>query len=522
VHAENEVHGLTVSDESGRLLPIEHVEGAAWTVHGAPVAPDAAARLICVRYALVATQHDVGHGSESYYRPLLQPTFFHIIGNTALVYDSDVPDEIHQSISLHWKGFKEAGWKVASSFSVDQDGLTTTETMGDFRHAVFLAGEIRLLHRDVHGSPLWIALAGTDWGFTDEAFADVAARVVAAQRSFFGDYDWPYFFISVIPVGIYKPGNYTQGGTGLTDSFAIFLTPKTELVSKDDGKGVSWLLSHELFHLWNGHRYRLAEPEALGYWFSEGFTNFFARRLLYRAGLVPVDAFLANLNAEIARYTLSRVRGEPAARIAADFWKDRAVEDLPYQRGDVVAVLVDAEIRATSHGAKSLDDLMKDMLAKRATPPPNVTPEAFLARIGQYTSSAFAERIRKITVDGVFASVDAKLLEPCLHGRLEPMGPYDTGFDEGAARANHVVSGVAAGSNAYKAGLRNGQRIVSWKAYRGEPRLPLEAILGDGGGDGGKDGGATRSVSYLPEGKPVPVVQFRADAKLADACRSIL
>ena len=179
----------------------------------------------------------------------------------------------------------EAGWKVASSFSVEpEEASDATTTIHDFCQAVFLAGELRLLRRDIHGAPLWIAIAGTDWGFTDEAFADTAAKVVAAQRGFFADYAWPYFLISVIPVGRYNPRSTSKGGTGLTNSFAIFMTPKTGLALDEDGRGVPWLLSHELFHLWNGHRYRLEEPDQLGYWFSEGFTDYYARRLLLRAG----------------------------------------------------------------------------------------------------------------------------------------------------------------------------------------------------------------------------------------------
>jgi len=36
--------------------------------------------------------------------------------------------------------------------------------------------------------------------------------------------------------------------------------------------------------------------------------------------------------------------------------------------------------------------------------------------------------------------------------------PFDAGFDEKVAVARHIVSGVSAGSSAYRAGLRDGQR----------------------------------------------------------------
>lgn len=519
-HTENEVHGLRVEDADGHDLAVQRApdagrgdgegEGPTWIVRNEPNA------ILRVHYALVSTQYDVGHESSSYYRPLIQPTFFHAIGNTTLLYVRDVPDGLHLNIAFHWQGFEEKGWKVASSFSVDQHDFEVTETLDDFRQAVFLAGELRLVRRDLGPtrSPLWIAILGNDWGFTDNSFADAAASVVLAGRTFFQDYDWPFFFISVIPVGTYKAGSYTQGGTGLTHSFALFLTPKTEIATKENGTGILWLLSHELFHLWNGQRYDLLEPEQLGYWFSEGFTNFYARRLLFRSGLARIEPFVENLNDELMHYALSPVRDEPATRIAADFWRDHEVEKLPYIRGDVVAMMVDAEIRKASRGERSLDDLMKELLAARHEPRPKVSSETFLEAIARYTSAAFADRIRKIVVLGSPAEIGLKVLEPCLHGRLEPIGAYDAGFNEGAARARRIITGVSASSNAYRAGLRNGQAIKGWSLHRGDPKIPVEITIDDGGNG--------RTIRYLPQGRPSKVVQFAADAQPDQACSKIL
>jgi len=512
-HAEREVHRVTVTDDQGRALLVDHANtfessgnAPLWIVHHPPGA------VLHIHYALVSTQYDVGGRSDSYFRPLEQASFFHIIGNTALFDVRDTPSDTHQRIALHWRGFKEAGWKVASSFSVEQSDFEVTETLDNFRQAVFLAGDLRLLRRDIGPtkSPLWLAIAGSDWGFTDDAFADLAASVVTAQRSFFQDYDWPFFLVSVIPVGVYRAGAYSQGGTGLSQSFATFLTPKTELVFNADGTGVPWLLSHELFHLWNGRRYQIAEPEALGYWFSEGFTNFYARRLSLRAGITDKKTFVANLNDEVMRYTLSPLKAKPASTVAADFWKNDASQKLPYYRGDVVALLADAEIRKVSHGDKSLDDLMREMLAAHHDVRPTVTTDTFLATIASYTSAEFADRIRKVVVDGTVPPINPNILEPCLHGHIESIGPYELGFDETATRARHVAVGVVPGSSAYQAGLRNGQKLEHFSIHRGDPRHPVEATL--------EDGGAKRIVSYLPQGKPVNVVQFSAEAVLPPVC----
>ena len=511
---ENNIHGLSATDAESHPLTVVYDAGSAghgpvWTVHHAPGA------LVVVKYALVAIPHDTSRGSAKYHRVILEPTFFHAIGNTSLVDVRDRPDKAPLHIAFHWRGFAEAGWKVATSFGVEQD-FVTTATLEAFRHAIFVAGELHILRRDIGPthSPLWVAIAGNDWTFTGDAFASLAASVVEAQRSFFHDYDWPSFLISVIPVG--PPAtdkSFTMSGTGLTHSFATFLSPHSAIKETQDGTGIPWLLSHELFHMWNGERYALAEPEPLGYWFSEGFTNFYARRLLFRAGLFSESAAVKNINETLVRYTLSPVRSAPATRIAADFWKDSSVHDLAYQRGDVVAMLVDKEIRKVSGGARSLDDMMRDLLAAPRDPRPTVSSETLLATIASYTSEEFAERMRKVVTLGDAADMDVKGFAPCLQGKIVRIGPYELGFKD-SSKETHRVAGVSPGSSAYRAGLRDGQRLVGWSITAGDPLRTVELTI--------EEGGVKRKIEYLPQGSPVGVVQLTAEGELSADCRKLL
>jgi len=505
---EREIHGLSATGDDGAPLAVTHDAKTGWTVAHAPGA------VLHVHYTLVSTQYEIGNRPDSFFRPLITPTLFHLIGTTGLLNPDDTRHQGAQRIAVHWRGFKEARWTVASSFSIDQDGFRVSKTLDAFRQALFLAGDIRLESREIHGHPLWVALAGHDWGFTDEAFLDAAERVVLGQRAFFNDFDWPYFLISAIPAGVYEPGSHSLGGTGLTQSFGLFLAPRTGLETFPDGGGLPWLLGHELFHLWNGERYHLEEPELLGYWFSEGFTNFYARRLLYRTGVIDLGAFVANLNDEVTRYFTSRVRDEPASRIAKDFWKDGSVQKLPYLRGDVIALLVDAEIRAVSHGAKSLDDLMKEVLVRQPVPPV-VNSETFLAAIARYTSPAFTARLRKVVVEGATAAVDPRLLEPCLHAHTETLGRFDAGFDADRSQQTHVISGVVAGSSAERAGLRDGQTLVLAHLRPDDVRTAVTLVV--------ESAGVKKTVSYLPQGSsPIAVPVFTAASPLPEECAKLL
>jgi predicted metalloprotease with PDZ domain len=441
----------------------------------------------------------------------------------------DGPHDRPLRIAFHWRGFKEAGWTVASSFSVAQEDFDTTRTYDEFRGSVFVAGELRLLRRDIGPCtpprvcrpgqpsptfPLWIAIAGKDWGFTDDAFADAAAAVASTERAFFSDYDWPFFLVSVIPVGKYDPRGAGFSGIGLTQSFALFVAPKVGVAQENNGRTITWLMFHELFHLWNGRRYKLADPQELGLWFSEGFTDFYARRLAYRAGLMSAKSYVEDLNRTIERYTRSPFRDAPAARIVKDFWSDPAMGDLPYLRGSIVASMVDAQIRTASGGARSLDDLMRDLLSTRPAEIPTVTSDMLLAKIAALTSPEFAERIRQIVMFGAPAKLEPTMLEPCLRGSVVDVTSFDAGFDESEAKLHKVVSGVAVDSRAYRAGLRNGQKLASWTIHEGDPEVAAEVTI--------EDGTTKRTVRYLPEGKRLIRTAFALPERVPDACKRAL
>ncbi|MEQ1895746.1 MAG: M1 family aminopeptidase, partial [Planctomycetota bacterium] len=387
------------------LLASERLASFSWRVRHAPH------EHLRVTFELAPTTHRAVTGPPEYYLPILEQGLLHALGAQALPAPDHLDGEKERELTLTWTGFAEAGWKTTSSFGGGST-VTTTLALDAFRHALFLAGDVRLYERKIEGQTLALALHGT-WKFKDEEFVDLAERIVRLGRDFFADHaEHPHYLISLIPVG--KGGLSSWGGTGLTDSFALFMTPDNGIASDAGGGGVAWLLAHELFHEWNGHAITLAQPEQLAYWFSEGFTDFYARRLLARAGLLTPEQELASWNQRLAAYAANPERHAPAARVQEAFWSVRAVGDLPYQRGDVLALYVDHAIRAHSQGARSLDDLMRELVARgRAGGAPH-TSASLAAAIGEFTGEESAAAVRDWALAGREPEFPAELALPGL------------------------------------------------------------------------------------------------------------
>lgn len=468
-------------------LACERLRSFSWRVKHAP------GEHLRVTFELSPTTHRTVSGPPEYYLPILEPGLLHALGAQTLPAPDHLDGEEERNLTLTWTGFAEAGWKTTCSFGSGAT-VTTTLALDAFRHALFLAGDVRLHERTLEGQRLALALHGA-WKFEDEEFVALAERIVRLGRDFFGDHaQHPYYLISLIPVG--TGGASSWGGTGLTDSFALFMTSDNTLTTSASGGGVAWLLAHELFHEWNGHVVTLAQPEQLAYWFSEGFTDFYTRRLLARAGLLSPEQELASWNQRLSSYAANPERRAPATRVEEAFWSVREVGELPYQRGDVMALYVDHAIRTHSQGARSLDDLMKELVARGRAGGPAHTSASLAAAIGEFAGAECAAAVLAWALEGREPQFPGTLGVPGLRLVASGIPSFDTGFDDQASVESGVVSGVVPGGPAEAAGLKDGMRMVGWSVARGNTAQPIELTL--------KDGAETRTLRYLPHGKPIP------------------
>jgi predicted metalloprotease with PDZ domain len=460
-------------------------------------APSAELALV---FELDPSEHRKSPMPPEYYLPILEAGLLHVLGAQALPAPTHLDFAAERPIALAWRGFAEAGWRTATSWGSEPE-LALTRSLDAFRHALFLAGELRLSTHDVHGHPLAIALHG-HWSFTDDEFRALATRVVALGREFFADFEQPYFLISLIPVGAGAQGTTSLGGTALTNSFALFLTPEVGLAPQPGRGGVAWLLAHELFHQWNGQVIGLEQPEALAYWFSEGFTDFYTRRLLFRGGLASATEHLESWNQKLRSFASNPERHAPATRVAEAFWQSAAVGDLPYQRGDLIALYVDHAIRTRTQGERSLDDLMRTLVARsRAGAGPYSSAE-LCAAIAELAGEEVGATALRWALEGVEPELAPDAVGP--EWVLEPadIPSFDTGFDHEASLASGTITGVVAGGCAERAGLRDGMRFGGWVVNHGATDVPLEVTV--------LDAGARRTLRYLPHGAPLRGHHLRA------------
>lgn len=435
------------------------------------------------------------------FHPLLTRAYFHGIGATFLL-TPDLPDGAPREVRTRLRWNLPKRWSAAvCSWGVGVE-CESRMNASDLTHSVYLAGELALASRSVMDRPVTVALRDK-FAFDAEGLADLAAAVIADQRRFMEDRDFPPFLVTAIPIGeAMPPGSSRLQGTGLYRSFAAFAAPKSAL-----GEPLEHLLSHELFHYWNGRILDREPPPEQVYWFSEGFTDYFALRVLYSSGRWNASQFCHWMNRHVAGYFRNPARNATNDDIQRDFWTRRdTVGEVAYQRGCLLAVRWHYLARQAGV-AGGVDLLFKSLVHRAQESGFKLTNdrlrEAGAALLGDWFGPDFDRFV--VRAETLEVPVDALL--PDFTGSVKPIFDYDPGIDD-ASYAEKRVRGLRSGSSAEAAGLREGDELLGWDV-RPDPDFKAKVTV--------RRGELKQTISYYPRGKRYDVVQFAPARKATTA-----
>jgi len=356
-------------------------------------------QIVHVQYQ-VAQLRDGKISLGNHYQPILRENYFHFLGETFWIMP-ERDDEKTIRVKLHWRNFPN-NWTLVNSFGAGEKSQFIQAAFWEFRHSIWAGGDFRIYERRVMNQPVYVALRG-EWNFSDEEFAETVAKIIKSERDFWKDYEFPYYLVTAIPMA----GDDDQGGTGRINAFAMFLSDDRELDYR-----FKRLLAHEAFHTWNGAKIRRRDPEVLVYWFSEGFSDYYARLLLLRAGLLTLEEYLQEYNKMLKRYFTSSARFAKNSRLLEDSWSNE-LRQMPYYRGDIVAHNLNAQIRLTSADSLSLDDAMHKILVAATQRNEVISDSSLYALFKSYAGKNNVTELRQSIDDGAPLRFAPNALGPC-------------------------------------------------------------------------------------------------------------
>ena len=340
-------------------------------------------------------------------------------------------------------------------------------------------------------------------------FVDMLQRISTTAIAIFGTApyrDYTYIFVGGRGGGLEHLNSTTIGVT-------------TETLARNP-RGAETVSAHEFFHAWNVKRIRPVELGPFDYehevrtvnlWWSEGVTDYYADVILARTGLDSPDDFARGIATSIGNY-----RGNPARLVVSPERSSWTVWDSPvvnnshvisyYLQGELLGFLLDLAIRDSTDNAKSLDDVMRYLLAHYAGER-GFTRDELVAAVRSATGRNFEEFWRlyvsgtsEIPWDDYLRAAGWKVVfteTPDVDARIGSIPP--------AVQGGRWRAVAAPGSTAEAAGLRTGDELVRFNGRAILDGTDVTAAVRAVGP------GARVVVDVVRDGRPV-TIRFSAGA----------
>ena len=225
----------------------------------------------------------------------------------------------------------------------DVDGISSLE---ELRQCYFMFGQVHSVGSGDFGF-YWL----TQPPFDVSAMADYTRKLFGIMQKFFRDTG------SVYRIFMRHDLTVSSGGTALVRSYMFGWNDHEQLSLRDKQN----LLAHEMVHNWPSLN---DVPYGITTWYAEGTAEYYSIMIPLRAGLITPQEALGEIQKRTDAYYTNPTRHLGNMEAAGVAWKDRRAQRLSYGRGFFFLALTDAEIRRRTHGSKSLDDVVLDILDK--------------------------------------------------------------------------------------------------------------------------------------------------------------
>jgi predicted metalloprotease with PDZ domain len=446
------VNWIRAKDAAGKPLVIEELDKSRWQLRNT-------ANGAVVEYQIyVDSPGPFGAQLNSHH------AFFNLA--QILMYPTDARNS---PVTLHFSGVPSE-WRIATPLKAVGDGFVAD----NYDRAVDSPVELSAFQEsdfDESGGHFRVIIDADPADYDLNRILAALHKIVAAATTWMNDRPFEtYTFFYHFPRG---PAG---GGMEHAYSTAIEITADSMKQNLDTLTGVT---AHEFFHLWNVKRIRPQTLEPIDYtrenytralWFSEGVTSTAEGTIQLRAGLLDERQYLARLGEEIgelerrpAHLTQSAEESSLGAWLEGFGYYRRPERSISYyNKGELLGILLDLEVRDCSHGQASLRELLQWMNDN-------------YARKGRFFDDSngvreAAETVCHANLDSFFAKYVAGTDEIPWNDFLRSVGLRVETFTITASEPGFIASrnfdgpmtvdAITPGSEAERAGLQIGDTIL--------------------------------------------------------------
>ncbi len=281
--------------------------------------------------------------------------------------------------------------------------------------------------------------------------------------------------------------NVDNGGGGLEHlNCQTSMIPRWNYTDPAKYKSFLGLIAHEYFHLWNVKRIRPVELGPFDYdkevytdmlWVAEGITSYYDDFTLFKTGYYSEEEYLKIISWQINRFentpgkdVMSLNESSKLAWVKSYMPKENSAntEVSYYNKGMLVATLLNLTILQKTAGKKSLDNVMRSLYARYKKSGTGFTFAEFLAICNKESGADLANffelhlnSTQPLNYTETFAAFGLKLTDE----NSDKKNVY-SGASSKTEGGKTILTTIKTGSPAEKAGLSINDEIVSINGWR--------------------------------------------------------
>jgi len=450
------IQNLSAKGENKKRLPIEKLDKQTWNISGSNS---------------VEVEYEIFWDDPGPFASQLNST--HAFMNLAEIL-AYIPDRRTENIQLRLGGQISGKWSIASPLEIVSSVEAGAIGMFGLRAAnydVLVDSPIefgQLIAFNLEGATprVSVAVHGENWNKRE--LEDALTKLVRYETQLMDGAPYEHYQF------IFHIDQSGTGGGGMEHA-------NSTAIGASSTAGAITTAAHEFFHLWNVKRIRPQSLEPIDYtkemytrslWFAEGVTSTYGAYALLRTGLWTQSQFYDDLS-----YQINELQSRPARlwqsveESSLNAWLEKYPQyNRPeysisyYNKGQLDGFLLDVLIRDATDNHKSLDDVMRAMnenFAKKGRfYNDSADIEATVESVAGVSIKEFFTKYVSGTDELPYADV---LVKAGLALITTQNTRADLGFEASKAFAGNqiVISSVASGSSAEKAGLRSNDVLLS-------------------------------------------------------------
>lgn len=436
------------------------------------------------------------------YGPNTGSEHFHLAGCQWLLHIG--PDEKPRKFNVKFSGVPK-GWHLYTSKSATPRQFTVESSYDEWISAPIGGGK-NLYSFDVKGGKVSVFVHG-NFDIPKSEITLAVEKIVRTEREWFRDFSQPRFTVVLAP----RP--WVVSGYAPDDSFVCFIKPD---ITRQQ---LFRIVAHELFHTWLPNKIEITvakgHHDLRHEWITEGFTDYFARRILKEAGFMSDSEFADSINADIksiADDPYATATYDDLVGLAKSGSYGAAAKKLAYFRGALIALNWNEKIQRSGKG-QDLAELIREIYSYAGKSGGKVSEDEFFKFVWGFGVDAAGD-FDSFIVRGQPIIASSSALGSDYELREEEYPLFDIGFSLDETYRNKRMTDVREDGPAYNAGLRDGMPFVgvensarfsnAWTAEK-----PLVVVLSSPEGE--------RRIQYFPQGRRIKLNLFARRSEMEKA-----